>query len=192
MTRLTEIGIKHQTDKAYDHKFTEKYDEYFQRYTNPRVLEIGVYNGASLKTYDEYFNYNCTLIGMDNGAQLGYRPVGGNISIVIADQSQAEDLASKANGEFDIIIDDGSHFIEHQINCFKALVGKVKKGGIYIIEDLHCCYHPFYNPNGVQNTIEFLQTLDKEAYGVKNVTIFSDVDLSEATNLSHITSVIEL
>ncbi len=40
--------------------------------------------------------------------------------------------------------------------------------------------------------VSFLQTLDKEAYGVKNVTIFSDVDLSEATNLSHITSVIEL
>ena len=67
MTKLTEIGLKHRTDKAYEHQFTEAYDEYFQRYTNPRLLEIGVYNGASLQTYNEYFDYNCTLIGMDNG-----------------------------------------------------------------------------------------------------------------------------
>jgi hypothetical protein len=192
MTKLTEIGLKYRTDKAYDHQFTEAYDEYFQKYTNPRLLEIGVYNGASLQTYNEYFDYKCTLIGMDNGEQLGSIPDHENISIVIADQSRAEELASRAEGEFDIILDDGSHFVEHQINCFKALIGKVKKGGIYIIEDLHCCYHPFYNPNGVQDTIKFLQTLDRDLYGIKNINIFSDVDLSEATNLSHITSVIEL
>ena len=192
MTKLTEIGLKYRTDKAYDHQFTEAYDEYFQRYTNPRLLEIGVYNGASLQTYNEYFDYNCTLIGMDNGEQLGFNSNHENISIVIADQSRAEELASRVDGEFDIILDDGSHFVEHQINCFKTLIGKVKKGGIYIIEDLHCCYHPFYNPNGVQDTIKFLQTLDRDTYGIKNINIFSDVDLSEATNLSHITSVIEL
>lgn len=192
MTKLTEIGLKYRTDKAYDHQFTEAYDEYFQRYTNPRLLEIGVYNGASLQTYNEYFDYKCTLIGMDNGEQLGFNSNHENISIVIADQSRAEELASRVDGEFDIILDDGSHFVEHQINCFKTLIGKVKKGGIYIIEDLHCCYHPFYNPNGVQDTIKFLQTLDRDTYGIKNINIFSDVDLSEATNLSHITSVIEL
>lgn len=192
MTKLTEIGLKYRTDKAYDHQFTEAYDEYFQRYTNPRLLEIGVYNGASLQTYNEYFDYKCTLIGMDNGEQLGFNSNHENISIVIADQSRAEELASRVEGEFDIILDDGSHFVEHQINCFKTLIGKVKKGGIYIIEDLHCCYHPFYNPNGVQDTIKFLQTLDRDLYGIKNINIFSDVDLSEATNLSHITSVIEL
>jgi hypothetical protein len=192
MGRLTEIGLKHKTDKAYEHSFTEVYEDYFTKYNNPKILEIGVYNGASMETYNEYFNYECTITGIDNGEQLGYASTHPNISIVIADQSRPEELASRVGDAFDIIVDDGSHFVEHQINCFEALKHKVKKGGIYIIEDLHACYHPFYNPNGVTHTVDYLLDLKKNLpSSIKNITIFSDVPLEAATNLSHITSVIE-
>lgn len=191
MNRLTEIGIKHYTDKAYGHGFTQVYENYFSKYTSPRILEIGVYNGGSMEMYNEYFNYDCQIIGVDNGEQLSYKPTHKNISVIIADQSKPEELFSLVEGDFDIIIDDGSHFIEHQINCFNLLYKKIKPGGIYIIEDLHCCYHPFYNPNNVKNTIEFLQTLEKDFYNVKDLNIFSNKPLDEADNLSSITSVIE-
>jgi len=192
MERLTEIGLKHNTDKAYEHSFTEVYEGYFKKFTNPSILEIGVYNGASLNTYNEYFDYKCTIIGVDNGEQLRYTPTHTNISVVIADQSQPEELANRVGEAFDIIIDDGSHFVEHQINCFEALKSKVKKGGIYIIEDLHACYHPFYNPKGVTHTVDYLLELKKNLpEGIKDLNIFSDVPLDQVTNLSHITSVIE-
>ena len=193
MGRLTDIGLKHNTDKAYVHNFTEAYEAYFSKYTNPKILEIGVYNGASLETYNEYFNFECKITGIDNGEQLRYNPTHPNISITIADQSKPEYLASQVGTGYDIIIDDGSHFVEHQINCFEALISKVNKGGIYIIEDLHACYHEFYNPNKVTHTVDYLLNLKKNLPdNIKDITIFSDVPLEEATNLSHITSVIEL
>ena len=43
-------------------------------------------------------------------------------------------------GEFDIVIDDGSHVNKHILASFKQLVGKLKPGGIYVIEDLGCSY----------------------------------------------------
>jgi hypothetical protein len=192
MNRLTRIGLKHNTDKAYEHGFTDIYHAYFEQYTNPRILEIGVYNGASMETYNEFFDYKCSIIGVDNGEQLGYASTHPNIQIVIADQSKPEELAQAVSGMYDIIVDDGSHFIEHQINCYEVLKQRVNKGGVYVIEDLHCCYHPFYNPNNVKNTIQYLQDLKADIPDyIESIDIFSDVPLAQATNLSHITSVIK-
>lgn len=192
MNRLTEIGFKVKTDKAYEHNFTDIYYDYFKEFTNPAILEIGVYNGASIEMYNEFFEQRCSIIGVDNGEQLNYKPVYLNTKIVIADQSRPQQLAEIVNGQYDIIIDDGSHFIEHQINCYEALKGMVNKGGVYIIEDLHCCYHPFYNPNKVKNTIEYLQELKLNLPNyLTSVDIYSDVPLTQATNTSHITSVIK-
>lgn len=192
MGRLTDLGIKHGTDKAYEHNFTDVYEDYFKKYSNPRILEIGVYNGASMETYNEYFNYKCTILGIDNGEQLRYASSHPNILITLADQSNPEHLASQVGTGYDIIVDDGSHFVEHQINCFEVLKDKVNKGGIYIIEDLHACYHEFYNPKGLTHTVDYLLNLKNNLPdNIKAITIFSDVPLKQATNLSHITSVIE-
>jgi hypothetical protein len=191
MNRLTEIGIKYNTDKATVHNFTEIYDSYFSKFVNPTIVEIGVYNGASIQTYYEYFNKQCFIIGVDNGDQLNYIPKHRGISVLIEDQSFPEELSKKLPNEIDIFIDDGSHFVEHQINTFKSVYSKIRSGGIYIIEDLHACLHPHYNPNGVEDTITFLNKIDKAFYKIKDVTIYSDVPMEEATNTSHITSVIQ-
>ena len=37
---------------------------------------------------------------------------------------------------YDIIIDDGLHTVESQINTFKLYFPKLKKQGIYVIEDV--------------------------------------------------------
>jgi len=41
-----------------------------------------------------------------------------------------------AMGPFDLIIDDGSHRPAHWLASYRALAGRVKPGGFYIIEDL--------------------------------------------------------
>ena len=44
-------------------------------------------------------------------------------------------LSSHINEEFDIIIDDGSHNIKDQIITLNILFKRLKKDGIYVIED---------------------------------------------------------
>jgi len=103
MKRLTEIGLKHNTDKAYEHSFTEVYDDFFKNYTDPRILEIGTYNGGSVLTYNEYFNYQCEILGVDNGSQLGFLSNHPNITIKIADQDRPQEIVDVAEGQWDII-----------------------------------------------------------------------------------------
>ena len=53
-------------------------------------------------------------------------------------------------GKFDIIIDDGSHIVNHMLLTFKTLSKYLKVDGLYIIEDIlrkdldifkSLCYH---------------------------------------------------
>jgi len=46
------------------------------------------------------------------------------------------------SGPFDIIIDDGSHINNNVITTFNHLFPKLKKGGIYVIEDTQTSYWP--------------------------------------------------
>jgi hypothetical protein len=41
---------------------------------------------------------------------------------------------------FDIVIDDASHLVQHQIQSFNLFWSRVKSGGFYVIEDLGCSY----------------------------------------------------
>ena len=46
----------------------------------------------------------------------------------------------KKFGSFDIIIDDGSHFVKHQLTSFNNLYKYLNENGIYVIEDLSGSY----------------------------------------------------
>lgn len=167
MKRLTELGIKNNTDKATRHLYTEIYDDYFKKYKNPNILELGVYHGASLKLYDEYYNGECNIVGLDNGKEsLKYFGNEKNIKVIIGDQSKTEDL-KKSIGvikEYDIIIDDGGHFMEQQQVSFAFLFDFLKSGGIYILEDLHTSFSGRFNPTKVVSTIDILEQLKNGVY----------------------------
>lgn len=65
-------------------------------------------------------------------------------------------------GQFDIIIDDGSHLIDHQKKSFQYLFDILSETGIYVIEDLHTSYfdtnkHPGGGTKTPGTTIEFLK-----------------------------------
>ena len=47
-------------------------------------------------------------------------------------------------GPFDIVIDDGGHFMDDIISSFKTLLPHVRAGGTYIVEDLHTSYWAEY------------------------------------------------
>jgi hypothetical protein len=54
-----------------------------------------------------------------------------------SDSNQLSKFVSEVDYKFDIIIDDGSHQMADQQLTFYYLSKVLKKGGIYIIEDLH-------------------------------------------------------
>ena len=147
MNRLTEIANRIGTDKGtmdYGHSYTETYHELFDEVSKKHVkmLEIGVadprFPGASLKMWNEYFP-DITLIGYDIN-QDAKKFEKENISVFIGDQnnsSHLEKCIETYGADFDIIIDDGSHYGEHIVTSFKTLYPYLKEGGYYIIEDLH-------------------------------------------------------
>ena len=140
---LDEIGLSHGTDKASSH---HDYLNFYERVLAPlrdqpiTVLEIGVYQGASLRTWHDYFP-NAKIVGVDIVA-VCKRFERGRIAIELADQSNLENLAQIAlrHGPFDLIVEDGSHIWEHQITTLCALFPFVKNGGFYIVEDLQTNY----------------------------------------------------
>ena len=164
MDRLTELGIKYNTDKATGHGFTEFYYPYLEKYINPSILEIGIYDGASLKMWEEFYGYP-NIIGVDILEKKQYENQ--NIRTVVADQGNPTDLLSKCTAlvpEYDIIIDDGSHIIDHQISSLVTLFPCLKSGGTYIMEDLHTSFiHGEFNPRGDPMTAyDFLYKVSKK------------------------------
>lgn len=148
MKDLTEIGLKYGTDKALDHKFTDIYNNIFTPLRNNElnILEIGIWDGASMKMLKEYF-INSNICGIDIDDKTKF--IEERINIEICNQAESEHLNKIFNGiEFDIIIDDGSHIISHQQISLKTLYPRLKQGGIYIVEDLHTslyCENTHYN-----------------------------------------------
>ncbi len=140
---LDDIGLKYGTDKASSHhNYLDFYELFFTplRSAQLTVLEIGVLNGASIKTWEEYFAES-KIIGADiNAATKQFEQ--GRVLIELLDQSNIEELTRVASkhGPFDIIIEDGSHMWEHQITSLKTLFPFLKNDGIYIVEDLQTNY----------------------------------------------------
>lgn len=162
MSRLTEIGRKYDTDKATSHGFTEFYSEYVVQYVNPNILEIGVYQGASLKMWDEYFG-SPLIVGIDIEDKKQYDSK--NIKTIVADQGKPEELLKCLDicKEYQIMVDDGSHIIGHQISTLANLFPHLSSGGVYFLEDLHTSFiGGQYNPSRDHTTAyDFLYKLGK-------------------------------
>ena len=157
MTTLNELSIKYKLDKniaSNCHNYIPGYTELFenQRYNVKKMLEIGIGSiengqmggvidygyktGNSLKCWSEYFT-NAIIYGIDI-----YKHEELNTERIItfkADQYSATDLEkvmSSINDNLDIIVDDGSHYANHQAFSFMFLNKFLNKNGIYVIEDI--------------------------------------------------------
>lgn len=140
---LDEIGKRFGTDKSSaHHNYLSFYEAYFapRRHDPLKILEIGVFRGASLRTWESYFPH-AEIIGADIDP-LAQRFQRGRIRVERLDQSNIDELtrAAARHGPFDIVIDDGSHFWDHQTISLKTLFPFVRDDGFYVIEDLQTNY----------------------------------------------------
>lgn len=107
--KISEILAKYDTDKVNGHCYGDFYDQLFEKYDRNaplKILEVGTQKGGSLLAWKEYFP-NAEVIGIDivDVVTNEYR-----LDTVTRIISDIKDW--KSDTEYDIIIDDGSHFLE--------------------------------------------------------------------------------
>lgn len=123
------------------------YERYFNKYRNKPVtiLEIGVFHGGSLQMWKKYFGKDVTIYGIDINPECKSLEEE-NIHIFIGSQSDKNFLeeVKRQIPKVDILLDDGGHTMKQQKVTFEELFDHVKEDGVYICEDCHTSYWPFY------------------------------------------------
>jgi 23S rRNA U2552 (ribose-2'-O)-methylase RlmE/FtsJ len=148
---LSSIAKFYKTDKL-EHGYTKIYEKYFESLRDKKltILEIGIADGKSLLTWSEYFK-NSTIIGIDiHQIDIEEKKLDkDNIKVHQGSQSDEKfikDIISQY-GNFDIIIDDGSHLKKDVIKSFHLLFPSLNDEGIYIVEDMQTSYNHFFGGN---------------------------------------------
>lgn len=128
--------------------YFEIYERHFRPFVGKKIkiLEIGIWQGGSLKMWKEYFGDQAEIVGVDIEPRCK-KFEEDRIKIYIGDQADSKFLSEliKSEGNFDIIIDDGGHFMHQQIVSFEDLYKALNNGGVYLCEDLHTNYWIRYN-----------------------------------------------
>jgi hypothetical protein len=150
MNPLEVAAAKHGTDKRQEiHAYTRTYHRHFEpiREKVKTVLELGVYEGASLLMWRDYFP-NAAVHGID----LNLRPFKHRRAERVhvhrgsqTDPRLINGVTKLVGGTFDLAVDDGAHTNETQIASFKLIWPHVAPGGYYVMEDVCCNYWDTFN-----------------------------------------------
>lgn len=141
MKQFCEKGV-YATDKYWVHGYTRQYDRHFAHLRDKpvKLLEIGVFRGASLLLWKEAFPKG-QIFGLDKNTAIWQKFLKGQDRIKVFVGKQEDETFLKSQvipaGPFDVIIDDGGHSPLEQIASFNALWPHLAPGGIYVLEDLH-------------------------------------------------------
>ncbi len=164
MNELEQLAKKYGSDKFGKHTYCPVYYEMFKdrKESIKEVLEIGVGEGASLRMWKEFFP-NAFMYGIDNQDNRIFEEIG--MIVYKADQGNRDQLLevwdeiNPGYPDLDLVIDDGSHLLEHQIfTCLTLMpLTRRKTDFTYVIEDID-----------VSNA-EFIERILKLNYDVKVV-----------------------
>ncbi len=124
--------------------YFDMYERHFSKFVGrkPTILEIGTFSGGSLGMWQAYFGEGCQIYGTDMIKECKQFE-SDSVRIIIGDQGDPE-FWRKFKSEVppvDIIIDDGSHYHEHQIVTLEQMLPHMNPGGVYLCEDIY--HHEF-------------------------------------------------
>lgn len=109
----------------------------YLRKSKIQILEFGIHYGASQAAMSKYF-INSTIFGVDKNPY--YKKFHSkkihSLYCDISDEISLKQLTNHLKNKVDIIIDDASHIPDHQLITFIEMFNSLKRGGIYIIEEL--------------------------------------------------------
>ncbi len=137
-----------------------------------KILEVGSYSGSSAAAFSKYFNNSVVYCFDINISNFKYSSKKIQVyGLDINNENKIKGILEKINIEsnsqyFDIIIDDGSHYLGDILFSLKTLYKYLIKDGFYIIEDYK---HPnYYKYNRdidhiyIDKTLKFLE--DKKLF----------------------------
>jgi cephalosporin hydroxylase len=163
------------------HKLRHYFDIYHHHFAAFRgqpltMIEIGVFNGGSLRMWRDYFGRQATIVGVDINPECNQFSEPG-IDIVIGDQGDRAFLRSLADRypDFAILVDDGGHRMHQQIATFEEMYPRMRSDGVYLCEDTHTSYMPDFGGGYRQSQtfIEFVKSL------IDRLNAFYDTDQSQ-------------
>src|ERR1700730_6079246 len=129
------------------HDYLSVYDRHSNRFrgTAAAFLEIGVCHGGSLQVWKRSLGPGARIHGLDI-LQICAEVEEPGIQVHVcdtADRAKLIDVLEKI-GPLDLVVDDGSHFRDHEERCFEEIFPRMREGGVYIVEDLQCSYWQAY------------------------------------------------
>lgn len=141
---LEEIVDNSRTDKNTIHSYLPLYQKLLlsKKETAKNVLEVGIYNGGSIKLWSDFFT-NANVYGLDimniNNVWEGIK---NNERIILYTSTDAYNndffithFLDK-NIKFDFMLDDGPHSLESMKQFIKLYSQIMTDDGILIIEDV--------------------------------------------------------
>lgn len=166
MRTLDDIACLYGTDKSsLGHAYTATYDALLSplRDTQCTVLEIGVWEGASIAMWRAYFEH-AFIIGLDVDTSRAKDELIEGTHIRQGDAMDAVFIADVAReyGPFDVVIDDGAHMAHISQPIHALLWPHVAPRGLYFVEDLHTYWWQRANPAGAES---WLLDIARDAMG---------------------------
>tara|TARA_B100000575_G_scaffold243543_1_gene207351 strand:+ start:459 stop:1205 length:747 start_codon:yes stop_codon:yes gene_type:complete len=146
------------------HFYSDFYEECLRGKTVNNLLEIGVEYGGSLRAWSSLFP-KANIYGADINKDYLFNE--GNIKTFYTNQLNKNELkllSEKLNKtKFDLIIDDGLHNFDANVNTFEALFPLLdQEKGIYFIEDILykdlSKYYNYFNDRYNYKVVECLNT----------------------------------
>jgi len=129
------------TDKNTAHSYLPVYEELFSpfRTTCKNILEVGVFDGGSIKLWEDYFP-TANIYGLDLDLRRNkFTPRTHRVHILQADAYLPSIIGKFEPESFDAVIDDGWHTLDSMCLFAALYINTVRPGGYLIIEDLQ---HP--------------------------------------------------
>jgi len=141
---LIDIIDNYRTDKNTRHSYLPLYQQLLigKKYTAKNVLEVGIYDGGSIKLWNEFFP-NATVYGLDiMNINDVWEDIKCNDKILLHTSTDAYEndffnthLLNK-NIKFDFMLDDGPHTLESMKQFIHLYSQIMTDDGILIIEDV--------------------------------------------------------
>ena len=132
------------SDKIFWHGYIPFYESFFVGRKFRNIAEFGVYKGRSIRWLLERFP-DTLIYGADILPIQAEWPVDTRFHFTQLDQGSRQEIYRFLNQcRFDLIIEDGSHQPQHQINCLIEGLDALDSNGVYILEDIETSYPSHY------------------------------------------------
>lgn len=161
-----------RTDKIRVHGYEKAYwrvlHPFFFLTPSPRILELGLGcgmpggPGGSALTWESIFPLsNISFLEYDRKCGekwfASIAPPSRRPGMYYGDQSSDRTLdALMKDAHWDIVVDNASHLNAHQIKTLSNLIGAVRPGGVYVVEDIHSSCRRWRANMGGSSSKEFV------------------------------------